>query len=104
MYGDRRSVEFIEGVLSFLKVAEANKRNGFICCPCGAYRNENDYSCSSSIHFHLIQWGLMYGYNCWTKHREKGVMMEDSEEEENDDNYRHMFPEYGDTAIEVSGI
>jgi hypothetical protein len=31
-------------------------------------------------------------------------MMEDGEEEENDDNYRHMFPEYGDTTIEVSGI
>jgi hypothetical protein len=29
----------------------------------------------------------MPGYNCWTKHGEKGVMMEDGEEEENDDNY-----------------
>jgi hypothetical protein len=27
-------------------------------------------------------------------------MMEDGEEEENDDNYRQMFPEYGDTAME----
>jgi hypothetical protein len=26
--------------------------------------------------------------------------MEDGEEEENDDNYRQMFPEYGDTAME----
>ena len=26
---DRRSVDFIEGVRSFLKVAEANKLNGF---------------------------------------------------------------------------
>jgi hypothetical protein len=30
----------------------------------------------------------MAGYNCWTKHGERGVMMEDGEEEENDDNYR----------------
>jgi hypothetical protein len=37
MYGDRRSAEFIEGVRSFLKVAKANKQNGFMCCPCGAY-------------------------------------------------------------------
>jgi hypothetical protein len=30
-------------------------------------------------------------------------MMEDSEEEENDDNYRQMFPEYCDTAMEEEG-
>jgi hypothetical protein len=29
-------------------------------------------------------------------------MMEDSEEEENDDNYHQMFPEYGDTTLEDS--
>jgi hypothetical protein len=28
MYGDRCSAEFIEGVRSFLKLAEANKQNG----------------------------------------------------------------------------
>jgi hypothetical protein len=33
----------------------------------------------------------MAGYNCWTKNGERGVMMEDGEEEENDDNYRQMF-------------
>jgi hypothetical protein len=27
-------------------------------------------------------------------------MMEDGEEEENDDNYHQMFPEYSDTAME----
>ena len=41
----------------------------------------------------LIQFGFMSGYNCWTKHGERGVMMEDNEEKENDDNY--MCPEYG---------
>jgi hypothetical protein len=96
MYDDRRSAEFIEGVRSFLKVADANKQNGFMCYPCGTCRNEKDYSCSSTIHFHLIRWGFMAEYNCWTKHGERGVMMEDDEEEENDGNYRQMFPEYGD--------
>jgi hypothetical protein len=42
----------------------------------------------------------MAEYNCWTKHGERGIMMEDGEEEENDDKYRQMFPEYGDTAME----
>jgi hypothetical protein len=44
----------------------------------------------------------MAGYNYWTKQGERGVMMEDSEEEENDDNYHQIFPEYGDTAMEDS--
>jgi hypothetical protein len=36
----------------------------------------------------------MPSYNCWTKHGEKGVIMEDNEEEEDDD----MYPKYGDTT------
>jgi hypothetical protein len=84
MYADWRSAEFIEGVRSFLKVAEANKWNGSMCCPCGVCRNEKDYSCSRTIHFHLFWFGFVSGYNCWTKHEEKGVMIEDGEEEENE--------------------
>jgi hypothetical protein len=41
----------------------------------------------------------MSGYNCWTIHGERGVMMEDNDEEENDDNYP-MYLEYSDTAME----
>ena len=99
MYGDRRSAEFIKGVHYFIDVAEANKRNGFMCCPCGVCRNKKDYSSSRTLHSHLFRSGFMPSYNCWTKHGERGVMMEDNEEEENDDNYP-MFPEYGDTAME----
>jgi hypothetical protein len=32
MYIDRRPRDFIKGVHSFLNVAEATKRNGFMCC------------------------------------------------------------------------
>ena len=92
MCNDRRSKGYMEGVQSFLKVAEDNKGpNGFMCCPCRKCRNEKDYSDTDRIHLHLITEGFMPGYNCWTKHGEKGVMMEDNEEEENDDNY--MYPE-----------
>jgi hypothetical protein len=38
----------------------------------------------------------MPSYNCWTKHGERGVMMEYNKEED-DDNYP-MFPEYGFNA------
>jgi hypothetical protein len=41
----------------------------------------------------------MSGYNCWTKHGERRVMMEDNDEEENEDNYPE-FPETTDTTME----
>ena len=80
MYADRLSNEFIEGVHSFLLVAEANKRNGFICFPCGECRNQKEYSPSRVLHGQLFWSGFMFGYNCWTKHGERGVMMEDNKE------------------------
>ena len=96
MYADRRSREYMQGVQSFLKVAEANQRDGFMLCPCLKCQNEKDYPRSRTLHIHLIEHGFMPGYNCWTKHGERGVMMEDDEEEENDDNY--MYPEYDGNA------
>ena len=97
MYADRRSGAFMKGVRSFIKVTEANKRNSFMCCPCRECGNLMDYSDKKILHDDLFRYGFKSGYNIWTKHREREVMMEDNEEEENDDNYP-MFPEYGDTA------
>jgi hypothetical protein len=99
MYADRCSGDFIKGVYSFLNVAEANKRNGFMCCPCGVCRNEKDYPSTNTLHIHLFRFGFMSGYNCWTKHGERGVITKDNDEEENNDNYPE-FPETTDTAIE----
>jgi len=88
MYNDRRSLDFINGMHSFLKVAETNKRtNGFICCPCSVYKNMRDHPNSREIHVHLLKHGFMLGYYCWTKHGERGVMMEENEEEEDNDTY-----------------
>ncbi|KAK1662895.1 hypothetical protein QYE76_051054 [Lolium multiflorum] len=91
-----------EGVNSFLLVAEANKsKQGFMCCPCLKCKNEKDYSCSRDIKSHLLRFGFMSSYNVWTKHGEEGVMMEDGDEEEdNDDQYRSMFSECNDTAMD----
>jgi hypothetical protein len=44
MYADRRSKEFINGVHYFLRVTEANKHKGFICCPCNKCKNQKEYS------------------------------------------------------------
>ncbi|KAK1646421.1 hypothetical protein QYE76_064226 [Lolium multiflorum] len=97
-----KEVDNKEGVNSFLLVAEANKsKQGFMCCPCLKCKNEKDYSCSRDIKSHLLRFGFMSSYNVWTKHGEEGVMMEDGDEEEdNDDQYRSMFSECFDTAMD----
>ncbi|KAK1610700.1 hypothetical protein QYE76_034373 [Lolium multiflorum] len=102
MYGNRCAPTFREGVNSFLLVAEANKsKQGFMCCPCLNCKNEKDYSCSRDIKSHLLRFGFMSSYNIWTKHGEEGVMMEDGDEEEdNDEKYRSMFSECFDTAMD----
>ena len=45
MYGDRHTSEYIKGVHEFLDAAEANKQNGFMCCPCTECGNTR--SCSN---------------------------------------------------------
>ena len=96
MYGDRHTSEYIKGVHDFLEVAEANKQNGFMCCPCPNCGNTKSYSDRKILHTHLLYKGFMPHYNVWTRHGEIGVMMEDGEEEEYDDNY--VPPEYGDAT------
>ena len=96
MYGDRHTSEYIKGVHDFLELAEANKQNGFMCCPCSKCGNTKSYSDRKILHTHLLYKGFMPHYNVWTRHGEIGVMMEDGEEEEYDDNY--VPPEYGDAT------
>lgn len=85
MYGDRHTSEYIKGVHNFFEVAEANKQNGFMCCPCPKCGNTKSYSDRKILHTHLLYKGFMPHYNVWTRHGEIGVMMEDDEEEEDDD-------------------
>ena len=54
---------------------------------------------SKTIHIHLLQFGFMPGYNCWTKHEERWVIIEDNEEEEEHiDNYP-TFSEHTDITM-----
>ena len=80
--------------------SDLNKVDNFMPCPCVDCRNVREYSNSKTIQGHVLRRGFMPSYNCWTKHGERGVRMEDNEEEEDDDNYP-MFPEEcGDTVME----
>ena len=51
---DRRSMEFIDGVHEFIKVAENHKYGGFVHCLCKNCKNEKDYSSSKTIHSYLF--------------------------------------------------
>jgi hypothetical protein len=95
IYGDRRTSEFIEGLHNFGDMARANIHNGFMCCPCVDCENKKDYSSWKILHSHLLRKGFMPSYNCWTKHGEREVMMEDNEDDEDDD----MYLEYSDTSM-----
>ena len=98
-YSDRCCPDYINGMTSFLRVAEKKKpSNGFISFPCSVCKNTQDYSTSRTIHVHLLESGFMSGYNCWTKHGERGVIMEENEEEEDNENIP-TFTEDGDTPM-----
>jgi hypothetical protein len=43
---------------------------------------KKDYSSIKSLHDHLFKWGFMSNYFVWTKHGERGVIMEDDKEED----------------------
>ena len=99
MYGPRLSGEFTTGLKDFLVVANANKQQGFIICPCAVCKNQKGYSSSRDVHMHLLRHGFMPSYNCWTKHGERGVRMEEDEEGDDfiDESYLAHF---GDTFME----
>jgi hypothetical protein len=81
MYGDRHTTAYRQGVHSFRDAAEGNKHGeGFMFCPCVECWNEKDHTCSRTFQSHLLRSGFMPGYNVWTKHGERGVMMEDGDE------------------------
>ena len=58
-----------------------------MCCPCVNCKNNKDYFSSRILHSHIFAYTFMEKYVCWTKHEEKGVTMEDNEEEDFDDHF-----------------
>jgi len=76
------ALRIANSVHSLLRVAEVNKCDGFMCCPCAIYKNIVEYASSRTLHSHLFKLGFMPNYICWTKYGETEVVMEEGEEEQ----------------------
>ena len=99
MYGHHCTMAWINGLKTFLDVAEAHKSSkGFMFCPCRICRNQKEFSRRHTLHVHLFEKGFMDNYTLWTKHGEPGVSMEDNEVDNNDDN----IPDWAHLCEEVS--
>ena len=85
---DWRSKEFMDGMYEFIEAAEKHKYGGFVHCPCKFCKNERDYSSSRTIHSYLFNSGFMLNYYVWTKHGERGIMLDNNEEKED------MIPDF----------
>jgi hypothetical protein len=79
MNTDRRSPQYIASMQAFLEVAKANKNSKeFMCCPISLCRNNKDYSDWRTLHLHLITNGFMANNVLWTRHGERGIVMEEN--------------------------
>ena len=65
----------------FIEAAKKHKYC-FVRCPCKFCMNEKDYSSSRTIHSHLFNSSFMPNYTIGTKHGERGIMLDNNEEEE----------------------
>ena len=99
---DRHSMKFIDGVHEFIEAAEKHKYGGFVRCPCKFCMNEKDYSSSRTIHSHLFNSGFMPNYYVWTKHGERGIMLDNNEEEE--DRIPDFAANYGDFFMTLQWV
>ncbi|KAL6623359.1 hypothetical protein ACP70R_033238 [Stipagrostis hirtigluma subsp. patula] len=77
MYGDHRSLEFVNGVDSFVKAAKlyitTNPRDdGFVYCPCIDCKNQKQFANVEQIRIHLLERGFKEHYTCWNMHGEVG--------------------------------
>ena len=64
--------------------------------------NEKDYSSSRTIHSHLFNSGFILNYYVWTKYGERGIILEDGEEE--DDFVPHFEHNYHDAGLEDTAM
>ncbi|XP_021310224.1 uncharacterized protein LOC8062543 [Sorghum bicolor] len=74
--GNRTSLQFVNGLQSFVTAAQTDMSNGHkssVWCPCIDCKNEKQFLDLDVINEHLIIRGFMDDYTCWNKHGEEGV-------------------------------
>ena len=96
MYGHHCTMAWINGLKTFLDAAEAHKSSKcFMFCPCRICRNQKDFSKRHILYVHLFLKSFMDNYTLWTKQDELGVVMEDDEGDNTDDNniayWAHLY-------------
>ena len=96
------SMEFINGGHEFIKVAENHKYGGFVRCPYKNCKNEKDYSSSRTIHNHLFSSGFMPNYYIWTKHGERGIVLDNNVEE--DDRISDIAANYNSFSMTLQWV
>ena len=95
-------MEFINGVHEFVGTTEKHKYGGFVRCPCKFCKK--DYSSSWTIHNHLFNSDFMPNYYVWTTHGERGIMLDNNEEEKDEisdfaANYGAFFEDFCNTPV-----
>ena len=79
-----RTDAFINDVQAFINGAKSHKPKGFLCCSCFDCKNQKEHSSTGPIRSQLLQRGFMPNYICWTKHGKEGIIQEDDDEEDGD--------------------
>ena len=95
-------MEFIDGVHEFIEAAKKHKYGGFVRCPCKFCKK--NYSSSWTIHSHLFNSDFMPNYYVWTMHGERGIMLDNNEEEKDEipdfaANYGAFFEDFCNTPV-----
>ena len=79
---NRKTADFISGVIEFMNLAESTKRRigdvDYILCPCTDCANTESHEVTD-VQMHLVSREFMDGYTCWTRHGEEEVMDEETQ-------------------------
>ena len=101
MYGNRTSMEYIQGVEKFAKAAlrhQEENHSKIILCPCVDCNNSRGYRDISEIKDHLIRRGFRADYRTWNWHGEIFNMNKQPCSEDN------LFNEVSDEEVEEDRI
>src|SRR6187551_2316626 len=104
MYRDPHAQAFRDGLRTFLDAAEAYRTpSGFMFCPCTHCKNIQSYKQRGCLQVYLMRHGFMRNYSVWTKHGERGILMDEDEKDEADDDISLLAQYYGSFAYAAMG-